>query len=409
MTDAPAFATWQILDVGSIWMKEFAAALARQASIVAWEPVMRPAGALERWQREEVLTHPPLTVRRYPLQRGYSHPLVANLLPFERALLPRLRRATPDPARSPLVCSTPFYAPLAERWPGPVVYYSTDLTHAYEGLKPAQVKALDRRLCAVSALVCPNSRRIADYFSAEAGCDPARIVILPNATRASNVLPTPPAPGPGPLPADIQHLPRPIAGVLGDLSGNMDWLLTRQIMERTPALTWVFVGPTNRTIADPEQNAAREWAMAQAQPGANSAGQPRVIFTGAKPYGDLQAYARCFDVAVLPYRRKEPTFSGSSTRFYEHLAACRPMVATRGFAELMEKPPLLRLVDTPDEVVAALDDLRHQNFTDGQEIARWQASQVGTWEERARIMQAALVTAAPVTAAIRAGGNPQQL
>ena len=35
----------------------------------------------------------------------------------------------------------------------------------------------------------------------------------------------------------------------------------------------------------------------------------------------LAAYARAFDVAVLPYRRVEPTYSGSSTRFYEHLAA----------------------------------------------------------------------------------------
>ena len=381
---------WQILDVGSIWMKEFAVALARQTTTVAWEPIMRAAGALERWQRDELLTQPPLTVRRYPLQRGYSHPLVATLLPFERALLPRLRRSTGDPARCPLVCSTPFYAPLAERWPGPVVYYSTDLTHAYEGLNPARVKALDRRLCAVSTLVCPNSRRIADYFTAEAACDPAKIVILPNATRASNVLPSAPEPFAAPLPADIQHLPRPIAGVLGDLSGNMDWLLTRRVMELTPALTWVFVGPTTRAIADPEQNAAREWALAQAQPGANSKLQPRATFTGAKPYGDLQAYARSFDVAVLPYRRKEPTFSGSSTRFYEHLAACRPMVATRGFAELMEKPPLLRLADTPDEVAAELHALAAQNFTDGEEIARWHASQAGTWEERARTMRFAL-------------------
>lgn len=369
---------WQILDVGSIWMKEFAAALAQQTPTLAWEPVMRPAGALERWQREEVLSHPPLTVRRFPLQRGYSHPLVAHLLPFERSLLPRLRRSTPDPTGSPLICSTPFYAPLAERWPGPVVYYSTDLTHAYEGLNPIQVKALDRRLCAVAALVCPNSRRIADYFTAESGCDPAKIIILPNATRASNILQTPPQPTASPLPDDIRHLQRPVAGVLGDLSTNMDWLLTRRVMELTPSLHWVFVGPTTRAIPDPEQNAAREWARTQA------------TFTGGKPYGELQSYARSFDVAVLPYRRKEPTFSGSSTRFYEHLAACRPMVATRGFAELMEKPPLLRLVDTPDEMAAELHSLASQNFADGLETARWNASQVGSWEERARTMRHAL-------------------
>src|ERR1035438_206201 len=75
----------------------------------------------------------------------------------------------------------------------------------------------------------------------------------------------------------------------------------------------------------------------------------RVVFTGGKRYGDLQAYARSLDVAFLPYqRRKEPTYSGSSTRFYEHLAACRPMISTRGFEELLHKEPLLRLVDRAD-------------------------------------------------------------
>jgi glycosyltransferase involved in cell wall biosynthesis len=116
----------------------------------------------------------------------------------------------------------------------------------------------------------------------------------------------------------------------------------------------------------------------------------RAHFTGPKPYGELQGFARCFDVAVLPYRKKEPTYSGSSTRFYEHLTACRPMVATRGFAELLEKPPLLDLVDTAEEMAAALEQLRVLGFRDGQETARWEASKQGTWEERVRTLTGTL-------------------
>ena len=369
---------WQVLDVGSIWMKEFASALGRVEAMVAWEPRLERFGALARWERTEVLTHPPLEVRQFPLQRGYARAPIRWVAPFASTLARRLRAAAPEPERAPLVCSTPFYAPVAERWPGPVVYYSTDLTHAYEGLDAAQVKRLDRRMCRVAAAVCPNSRRIAEYLVAEAGCAPEKITVIPNATRESNVMVEAPGPGAGALPEDLGDVPRPIAGVLGDLSGNMDWLLTRAVMERTPGLHWVFVGPTTRAIADPAQNAARVWAMAQAR------------FTGAKPYGELQRYARSFDVAVLPYSKKEPTYSGSSTRFYEHLAACRPMVATRGFAELLEKPPLVRLVDTAEEMVGELEALQEMNFNDGQERARWEASRVGTWEERVRRMQAAL-------------------
>ena len=369
---------WQVLDVGSIWMKEFAAALGRIEAMVAWQPCMERLGALRRWERTETLTHPPMKVRRFPLQVGYARAPVRWVAPFEHGMLRRLLAETPEPKCSPLICSTPFYAPVAERWPGPVVYYSTDLTHAYEGLDAAQVKRLDRRMCQVATAVCPNSRRIADYFVTEAGCALEKITVIPNATRASNVMAEAPEGRAGELPEDLREVTRPIAGVLGDLSANMNWVLTRQAMERTEWLNWVFVGPVTRAIADPEQRAAREWA------------QRRARFVGAKPYGELQRYARSFDVAVLPYTRKEPTYSGSSTRFYEHLAACRPMVATRGFAELLEKPPLLRLADTADEMGMELEALRRVGFCDGQERARWEASRIGTWEERVQKMQAAL-------------------
>ena len=116
----------------------------------------------------------------------------------------------------------------------------------------------------------------------------------------------------------------------------------------------------------------------------------RVRFVGSKPYGLLQQYARAIDVAVLPYRRKEPTFSGSSTRFYEHLAACRPMLSTRGFEELLHKEPLLRLFDTAEQLVALLRELERVDFCDALEAIRWKASQSGSWSLRAATVISAL-------------------
>lgn len=370
---------WQILDVGSIWMREFGSALSRQASVVAWTPVMSRMGIFSDWEWVVEIPEPALTVRQFPLQRGYARESLRRLVRFEDRLLKRVEQATAEAAeRSVLICSTPFYAPLAERWPGPVVYYSTDLTAEYEGINRGQVRDLDRSLCRVARAVCPNSTRIADYFVREVGCDRSKITVVPNATRASNVADEPLL-RPGPLPEDVRDVPRPIAGVIGDLSGNMDWSVIADAMERTPELNWVFVGPTTRTIADRVQSSGRERVM-----------RGRARFVGSKPYGELQAYARSFDVAVLPYRKKEPTYSGSSTRFYEHLTACRPMVATRGFAELMEKVPLLTLVDTGEEMAAALEELGKTGFSDGLEKARWEASRTGTWEERARMLRGAV-------------------
>lgn len=369
---------WEILDVGSIWMREFASAMARVQPVTAWWPEMRLFGALESWEREQVIPEPALKVLRYPLQRGYARMPIKQLLPFHVSLLKRLRAHTQDEEGTALLCTTPFYAPVAERWRGPVVYYVTDLTAGYASLDGEQVKALDRRMCKVAVAVCPNSRRIVDYLQADARCDPAKISVVPNATRESNVA-AEPLLTPGPLPHSVQGLRRPIAGVIGNLSGNTDWLLLEPVVEATPWLNWLFVGPTE-PIRDAAQDAARARVMAS----------ERATFVGAKPYGELQAFARAFDVAVLPYLKTEPTYSGSSTRFYEHVAACRPMLATRGFAELLEKVPLLELVDTPEELLAGLDRLRAVDFADGLETARWEASRDGTWERRVQMVIEAL-------------------
>ena len=179
--------TWHVLDVGSIWMKEFASALARIVPTMNWQPVMRRAGAFESWERREEIASPLLEVRHFPLQRGYSRFPLSVLANLGSRQSKRMVRAGEADEISPLICTTPFYAAVAERWKGPVIYYQTDLTCAYHGLDGKQIRALDSRLCRVATLVCPNSRRIAHYMVAEAGCDPAKIVIVPNATRAENV------------------------------------------------------------------------------------------------------------------------------------------------------------------------------------------------------------------------------
>jgi hypothetical protein len=366
-------AVWQLLDVGSIWMKEFTSALAHLQPVTAWEPRMLLTGMLQEWTRELTLSDPPLTIHQFPLQRGYARTPLRQTVGFEQRILRRLLARGPDAAHAPLICTTPFYASVAERWPGPVAYYSTDLTSAYDGLEARQVHALEQRMCQVATAIYPNSRRIAEHLCRTSGCAPDRITIIPNATRASNVAEAPRL-QPGPLPNDVIDLSRPIVGVLGNLSGNMDWQLLAEAIHLTPKVHWLFVGPAESPIAEPAQDEARTWVKHHAR------------FTGARPYGALQAYARCLDVAVLPYCKKEPTFSGSSTRFYEHLAALRPMLATRGFAELLEKEPLLQLVDTAEELAEALQELSACGFDDGHIEQRWLASRDGTWETRARTL-----------------------
>ena len=371
--------TWHILDVRAIWIKEFAAAMATEAEVLGWCPQITGAGRLRNHETETLHDDPELRVRYFPLQRGFAK-FPVNILAREgNRIARRILNRTEVPADTVLVCTTPHYAPVAELWPGPVVYYATDLFKAY-GDEPEFIQRVDRRMCHASTLVCPNSQRIADYFVNEAQCAPAKISIIPNATRRSSLMDQISASDE--RPTDIADLPRPIAGVIGNLAANMDWILLRRTIERTPWLSWLFVGPADMQITDFEQRQARQHLMACGG---------RVRFIGAKKYGELQAYARSIDVAVLPYRKGEPTYSGSSTRFYEHLAACRPILATRGFEELLHKEPLLRLSDSDEQMAAALEELRKVDFHDGREELRRRASQTETWESRALQMRNSLM------------------
>ena len=372
---------WHVLDANSIWIKEFASSLSGMAPTLGWVREMSWMGWFQTELEDEVLADPPVHLCHFPLQRGYTQIPFAWLNGLERLRAAMLEKVPDRPEESPLICTTPYYTSIAERWPGPVVYYITDLTRAYAGADSGLVSGLERRICTVAKLVCPNSQRIAEFLQHDAGCPASKIVVVPNATRSINIFAAPPE-GPAPLPSDVAHLSRPIAGVIGNLAGNMDWLLLRKSIDQNPGVSWVFVGPTDEPAPNSAQQAAREELRSR---GAS------IVFTGAKPYGELRDYARCFDVALLPYQpRSEPTYSGSSTRFYEHLAACRPMLATRGFEELLHKEPLLHLVDSAEEVTKWLAELRRSNFCDGREVERWKASQQGTWDTRAATLKSAL-------------------
>jgi hypothetical protein len=383
---------WHLLQLSDVLDLEFASALAETLPILAWKPqrVLLP-GLIRAGDESEDLTYlspgfqasttsaTPIRTRRLPLMRGFARPPVSLIARTGPDVLARLLRQTSEPANSPLICTVPFFADVAECWPGPVVYWLTDLIAEYSSADRKRVIQLDRRMCRAATLICPNSRRLSKYLVEQADCEPGKIQIVPNATRASNVYAAAPSER-GPRPAGMESVQKPIVGVIGNLAGNMDWLLLERVVQLTPEFSWVFVGPTSMHIVDPAARRARAAIMQV----------PNARFLGAQPYGALAAFARSFDVAMLPYLRCEPTYSGSSTRFYEHLAACRPMVSTRGLEELTHKEPLLTLVDTSEEAAAALEALRARDFDDGLTTLRWQASRNATWQCRAASVQQAL-------------------
>ena len=372
---------WRVLyDCRSPWLVEFTSALAEIVPTQAFTPGISLLGRFNR-NRNHSVPCGSLMATQFPVQRGFFSPYISRFC-FEDNRILNLISAGGVGVGDPLVCCFPHYARIAERWPGPVIYYATDLFRAYSNWSAEHIAAFERQICRRADLVCPNSNRIAEVFVTESGCDPERILVLPNAVRDENLL-SRPALRPEALPFEIADLKRPVAGVIGNLAENTDWELLESVIERSPWLSWVFVGPYSGQMDHSTQVQARKRLIGLGG---------RVRFTGAKAYGELKTFARAFDVAVLPYRKREPTHSGSSTRFYEHLAACRPMIATRGFDELLHKEPLLRLADSPSQMLAILEDLRGTGFQDGLSEMRWEVSLKNTWRTRAETLSEAVAT-----------------
>ena len=368
---------WHVLDVRYIWAKEFASAMGKAVETLGWPPRISPVGRLLNNEQTICLPDPELTIRRFPVQRGYSRFPLRYLAGVGQRICRRLIRQTPDSNCGTLVIVTPNYVDVARHWPGPVIYYVTDRYHAFDKCLE-YYRDLERQLCAIAMYVCPNSPRLANYLESEAGCEASKITVIPNGTRAANIL-AEPLRTPAPLPPDAADLPRPVAGIVGNLAMNIDWVFLEKVIESTPNISWLFVGSTSMRCYTAEDARARHSLETRGG---------RIRFVGYKPYGQLASYARALDVAVLPYQRREPTFSGSSTRFYEHLAACRPIVANDRVAELLDKEPLVKVVRHASECVDVLNALHRQGFCDGYEQLRWKASLSATWECRAEMMRA---------------------
>jgi len=377
----PAAEVVMLLSVRSPWLIEFARALAAHSATALYSPAVSWVGCLRSAEWTVRLSGCDTPVRCFPVQRGYFSRSLTHLVGEDGRILRRLTRHCAHGAFPPLIVSLPHYARVAERWPAPVVYYATDLFRYYTNWNYEHIRALETRLCRRADLVCPNSRRIAAIFAGEYRCEPGKIVVVPNGVRSENLL-AQPLLHPSEPPADVADLPRPIAGVIGNLGANTDWVMVEEAVSATPWLSWLFVGPHADSVDAPDHEQARTRLLRRKE--------SRVRFVGSKAPGELGDYARAFDAAVLPYRKREPTYSGSSTRFYEHLAATRPIIATDGFAELLAKQPLVKIVKNAQMLVTVLESLRGRNFQDGLEYARWRTSSQQTWECRARKMMTAL-------------------
>lgn len=232
---------------------------------------------------------------------------------FNRALLDvTLRRTMAQLGFAPDVLWTynPMTTQLVDtRRFGRLVYHCVDEIGAQPGMPSQQIWKAEEHLArtadiifATSPALATSRRRWNDnthYFSNVADFDHFAQTLDPTT----------------PIPADLQAIPAPRLGFVGAITDyKLDTGLIAAIARARPEWSIVLIGKIGE--GDPSTDVGSLHDV------------PNVHLLGPRDYRSLPSYLKGIDVALLPNRISTYTEAMFPMKFFEYLAAGRPVVAT---------------------------------------------------------------------------------
>lgn len=143
------------------------------------------------------------------------------------------------------------------------------------------------------------------------------------------------------VPTDLRSLPAgPVIGFIGAISGyKVDFHLLRAMALSRPDWQIVLIGKVGE--GDP-------WTDPSLLEGL-----PNLHLFGPRPYAELPAYLKGFDVAILPCTLNEYTRGMYPMKFNEYLAAGRPVV-TVDLPAVRDYRDVARIADSHDDFIAGV-------------------------------------------------------
>lgn len=174
------------------------------------------------------------------------------------------------------------------------------------------------------------------------------------------------------VPQAFDHIPRPILGYVGYLTGmRLDIALLEHFAEEKKDWSIVLVGPED---GDFQQSALHE--------------MDNVFFLGSKSPDELPAYVKGFDVAMNPQVVNDWTIGNYPRKIDEYLAMGKPTLATRTKAMEMFQEHVY-LADSKAEFVQLAERALQENTTAlAQERIRFAKSH--TWENNVQAIYEAI-------------------
>jgi len=233
------------------------------------------------------------------------------------------------------------------------VYYCVDDHASFSGYDREQVLRDEAELCRRSDLVVTTSMALQRAKQPLA----RRSVLVPHgvdyghfARATANGLAEP---------ADLAGIPRPRLGFFGLIRDWVDLDLLAEVARRRPDWHVVLLGDSTIDLSP-------------YRPVAN------LHFLGRKPYGQLPAYCRHFDVGLIPFRVNELTLAVNPIKLREYLAAGLPVVSSP-LPEVRLYEDLIEIADSPEAWVAAIEraladgPARRQERCDAMAAETWPA------------------------------------
>lgn len=240
------------------------------------------------------------------------------------------------------------------------VYYCVDDHSQFTGYNPGQVLRDEEELCRRADLVVTTSMALQ---KAKRPLNPNTILVphgvdYDHFSRAFKE--------DLPAPADIAAIPHPRLGFFGLIRDWVDLDLLAEVARRRPDWHIVLLGDSTVDLS-PYRSLAN------------------MHFLGRKPYAELPAYCRQFDVGLIPFKINDLTRAVNPIKLREYLAAGLPVVSTP-LPEVKLYEEVVDIADNPARFEAAVE--RSCEMSTEERTRRVSRMSEETWPEKVALIAA---------------------
>lgn len=184
-----------------------------------------------------------------------------------------------------------------------LVYHCVDENSAFSGVSATALGELENMLLARADLVLVTAEKL---YQSKARANPHTFLVrhgvdFDHFNRALSPETR--------VPDELAGLPRPVIGFFGLIADWVDVDLMAEMARRFATGSLVVIGKATTDVGP-------------------LAELPNVHLLGRKPYEELPAYCKGFDVALMPFRINELTLNSNPLKVREYLAAGLPVVST---------------------------------------------------------------------------------